>query len=123
MESFQRQISEEVTSVTLGRIVLVAVIAEVSVRSQRNETNGDSGHEEDGTLGEGQDVFFDASCCGFSVLILGIFDGKNLIDWHDDVTKNIVFGDDVGVGLSSVDDDKLVGILIVPDDPVNSIRH
>ena len=35
--------------------------------------------------------------------------------------KNIIFGDDVGVSLGSIDDNKLVVVLIVPDDTIDPV--
>ena len=50
-----------------------------------------------------------------------MLNAQYLLDRGDDMPKNIIFGDDVGVSLGSIDDNKLVVVLIVPDDTIDPV--
>ena len=51
MEASQGQIGEEVPRVSFGGVVFEAVVGEVGMRGQRDETDSDTSHEEDVSLG------------------------------------------------------------------------
>lgn len=102
-------------------IVFKAVVGEICVRGEWNEANGDSCHEEDKSLWECEYIFIYSGGGGFSFLVLYVFDAEYFFDWGDDISKNIVFGDDVGEGLCSIDDNEFVVVFVVPDYFVYSI--
>ena len=63
---------------------------------------------------EGKDIFFYLGCCGLSVLGLDLFNSKYFIDWDYYVSKDIVFGNDIRESSISIDDSKLIRILVIP---------
>ncbi len=46
---------------------------------------------------------------------------KNFIDRCDNISKDIVFGDDITVCIISTNNNKLMGILIIPEYFINSL--
>ena len=121
LEAFKGEVSKEKSCMTFRRVILKGVVSKVGMGGQRYEANCDTSHEEDIPLRESQHIFFDSCCSGLTILIFNIFNSQDLINWHDDIPKNIIFRYDIRVSLSSIDDDKLIGILVVPDDPIDSI--
>lgn len=105
----------------LRGVIFKAVVCEEGVRGERDKTDGDACHEKDETLGKSEHILLDPRGCRFSFLVFDLLDTENFLDGGDNVAEDVVFGDDIGVGLSSVDDDKLIVIFIVPNGLVDAV--
>lgn len=86
-----------------------------------DEADRDSSHEKDESLRESEYIFLNPSRGRLSFLIFHLFNAKYFLDRNDDVAKDVIFGDDIGIGLRPIDDDELIMVLIVPNDLVDPI--
>lgn len=123
LEASQRQVGEEVAGVSLEVVVFEGVVGEEGVGSEGQVADGDAAHEEDVPLGKSEHVLLHLGGSGFALLLLGLLEAEDFVDWRHDAAEDVVFGDDVGKCGVAVDDDELVHVLIVPDDLVHSVGH
>ena len=90
---------------------------------ERNKTDSNTSHKEDESMRQSQHIFFNPGAGRFSILIFNFINTQNLIDRRHNIPKNIVFGNNVRISQSSIDNDKFIRILIVPNNPIDSVRH
>lgn len=108
---------------SLEVVVFEGVVGEEGVGGQGQVADGDAAHEEDISLGEREHVLLHFGGSGLALLVLGLLEAEDFVDWRHDVAEDVVFGDDVREGGVAVDDDELVHVLIVPNDLVHPVGH
>jgi hypothetical protein len=106
---------------SLNTVILQIIAIEECMRGERHIIDGNSRHEKNIALGKSEYVFLYLSRSWLPLLIIDLFERENLIDWGNDVPENIIFWNYIGVSVSSIDNHELILILIIPDDPINSI--
>lgn len=82
-----------------------------------------SSHIKNTSVGKTDNVLLNSCHSRLSFLILNVVRGKNFVYWRNNITKNIVPRDDVRVGRISVDNNKLVLVLIVPQNFISPIGY
>lgn len=90
---------------------------------QRQVADCDSSDKEDISLGESQHILFDLGRGRLSFLVFGLFEAENLVDRSDDMSKDVIFGDDVRECSCAIQNHKLMKILIVPYNLINPIGN
>lgn len=121
LEPSQRQISKEIPRMTLVSIIFKAVVGKVSMRGQRYKADCNACHEEDRPLRQCKYIFFNSSSSRLSFLIFYLLNAKYFFDRCHNMSKNIIFRNDIRISLRSIDNNKLIMIFIIPNDPINSI--
>lgn len=108
---------------TLGRIVFETIVGKESMRSKWHKTDDNSWHEINVALGQSQHIFLYFRSSRLSLFVLHLLNAKYLVDRSHYITKNVIFWDNIRKCSVSVDDCKLVRILIVPEHFIDSICH
>ena len=66
-------------------------------------------------------ILLDSGRIRLAVLGLSILNIKDFIDWGHYIPENVVFWDDVSESFISIHYDKLIEVLVVPDNLIDSI--
>ena len=105
------------------RVIFKGVVGKICMRSQRNKADSNASHKEDEPMRQSQHIFFNPGAGRLPILIFNFINTQNLIDRRHYISKNVVFGNHVRISQSAIDNDKLIGIFVVPDDPIDPVSH
>ena len=72
---------------------------------------------------QSQHIFFNPRAGRLPIFIFNFINAQNLIDWRHYISKNVVFGNHIRISQSAIDNDKLIRIFVVPDDPIDPVSH
>ena len=108
---------------SFGCIIFEAVVGEEGMWGEWHKADGDSSHEEDESMWESEYILFDSGIGGFSFLILSLLNTEYLVDRSNNISENIIFGYDIRIGKGTINKNKLISILIIPNNPINPISH
>lgn len=120
VKSFKGDAQEKVSWVTLKIIVLELVMTQKSVRGQDSHVDGSSAQMEDMSLRQANDIVINFGQSRLALFICYMFECQNFVHGHNHITKNVILGNDITVGVVSADNDKLMGVFIVPENFVHS---
>ena len=104
-------------------IIFEAIIGEEGVGGEWHKADGDSSHKEDESMRQSEHILFNSGIGGFTFLIFCLFDTEYLVDRSHYISKDVIFGDDIGIGEGTINNNKLIRILVIPNDSINPISH
>ena len=93
------------------------------MRGKRQVADCNSSDKEDISLGERQHILLDLGRSGLSFLAFGFLQAEDFIDRGHDMAKDVILGDDVGEGSRAIQDDKLMQVLIIPDNLIDPVCY
>ena len=102
-------------------VFLERIIGEECMRGQSHIAGSVSRHKVNIPKRKSEGILLDSGAERLSFFALSLLQGEYLMHWSDDVPKDVVFVNDVGVSNCSVHEYELIMILVVPNNPVDPI--
>jgi hypothetical protein len=88
---------------------------------QRSHTNGGTTQMKNTPLRQTNNIILNLGIGGFPLLIMHLINTQNLINRTNNIAKNIILGNGITKAITATNNNKLGGVLIIPDNPINAL--